>query len=98
MVMSVIPVLCVTSVASLAEMPDAGIAQSKSVTCMCVISLSTAAASGTPDDEEAFYLRHGETRDSLKVRARVQRCSFAGFNTGHCLEQGQGWHLASSLL
>lgn len=25
----------------------------------------------TPSDEEAFYLRHGETPDSLKVRARL---------------------------
>jgi hypothetical protein len=25
-------------------------------------------AAGTLDDEEAFYLRHGETRESLKVR------------------------------
>jgi hypothetical protein len=39
-------------------------------------------AAGTPDDEEAFYLRHGETRESLKVIAS---------------EQHQLWHVALSV-
>jgi hypothetical protein len=50
----------------------------------------------SPSDEQAFYLRHGETPDSLKVRLGLMLglpalwYAFRGVNSGQCLHNKSG--------